>query len=190
LIKELEQDGETSEKRHRMETAGERKQTEMRLVEGIEGHSTTRTTNFFTSRIGEDDDEQDLQDFGFIDLELYDLLRRCELAAKANQDAKDVTTMENVATSFYRETRGEQLEAAGFTQEQQNEQQQLLKNTAEYLELPIVTKDEDANYVGLDRKELQREFAHQKLDIVDESRVKLVLADLVDMQRKEITRMR
>jgi len=56
--------------------------------------------------------------------------------------------------------------------------------------LPIVTKDEDANYVGLDRKELQREFAHQKLDIVDESRVKLVLADLVDMQRKEITRMR
>ena len=162
-----------------MEAATERTQTEMRLVKNIDGHSTTRTTNFFSSPAIEEDHE----DFGFLDLEIYELLKRCE-----QQNADD--NNDSVVASFYQEKRGKQLEVAGWSKEKQETQQKLMQNTAKYLGLPVITKDEEASYIGMDRKEFDKEFAHQKLDIVDESRVKLVLADLTDLQKMEIKRIR
>lgn len=163
-----------------MEAATERTQTEMRLVKNIDGHSTTRTTNFFSSPANI---EEDYDDFGFFDLEIYELLKRCE-----QQNAGADT--DSVVASFYQEKRGKQVEVAGWSKEKQETQQTLMNNTAKYLGLPVITKDEEASYIGMHRKELDKEFAHQKLDIVDESRVKLVLADLTDLQKMEIKRIR
>lgn len=191
MVKELDEGGEKFEKMHRMEVAGERMSQEMRLVESVEGHSTTRTTNFFTSSPASLAEE--LEDFGFNDLEIYSLLRRCEqqaAAATGTTATSEGGDSNNVFAEFYQETRGKQAAAAGWTKEKQKAQQKLLKDTAAFLELPVLVKDEDAAYLGVTQRELDREFAHQKVDIVDESRVKLVLADLTDLQRKEIKRIR
>lgn len=180
-MKELEEQGESTEKRHRLEAETERAQTEMRLVETLDGHSTTRTTNFFTSVVKEEKD-----DFGFLDLELYELLKRCAQQRKEGATTDD----DSIVEQFYQEKRGEQAEAVGWTKEKQEAQQQLMKNAVKYMALPVIIKDEDRNYIGVHQQELDKEFAHQKTDIVDESRVKLVLADLTDLQKMEIKRIR
>lgn len=180
IVKELErgEEGEKSEKMHRFEAA-QRTRNDMRLVESIEGYSTPRTTNFFTSSFAADEKET-LSDFGLNDLEIYDLLKR----SKQNTDG------DSFSASFYNEKAASRIEVAGWTDKEQQQQQQLLRDTIQFLELPVVIKDEEANYIGVDPKGLEKEFAYQKLDIVDESRVKLVLADLHDLQRKEIKRIR
>ena len=182
----MEEAGEATEKRHRIEAATERNQSEMRLVKNIDGHSTTRTTNFFTSTAIEEDND----DFGLLDLELYELLRRCEQEVRQQPQSQNEMTADRVVGNFYREKRGAQAEAVGWAKEKQEAQQQLMKNVVKYLALPVVIKDEEANYLGIHQKELDKEFAHQKVDIVDESRVKLVLADLTDLQKVEIKRNR
>lgn len=146
----------------------------MRLVESIEGHTTTRTTNFFSSV-----EEEDPNDFGLSDLEIYDLLKR------KSREGRD-----RAVASFYKD-KTEHFSGPEWTEEDQQNHQKLLQDTAQVLELPIVIKDRDANYIGAWPEEVEeKEFGREKLDIVDESRVKLVLADLVDLQRKQIRKLR
>lgn len=146
----------------------------MLLVENIDGFSTPRTTNFYTNVI----EEEEEADFGLTDLELYDLLKR-------NRDAK---ADPKVCSTFHEEKLGSN--AGVWTGEEKEQQQQLLKDTMKFVALPVLVKDTDMSFVGMYQEELDKEFAHQKLDIVDESRVKLVLADLHDLGRKEIKRIR
>ncbi|CAB9524418.1 expressed unknown protein [Seminavis robusta] len=164
ILKELEQEkGEESEKLHRFEAA-QRRRDDMRLVDNIEGFSTPRTTNFFTSSTLEEE-----KDFGLTDLDLYEML-------KQQKDPEQYHT--------------EKVSGAEWSKEEIQQQQQLLKDTLDSIALPVVVKDTDMQYVGLYQKELDKEFAHQKVDIVDESRVKLVVADLYDLGKKEIKRIR
>ena len=172
LLKELEKgkEGEETEKMHRFEAA-QRRRDDMRLVEDIEGYSTPRTTNFFTTSVIEDE-----ADFGLTDLEMYDFLKR------SNQDDPDP----NWSSAFH----AEKLKGTEWTEEQKEEHQKLLKDTLKYLELPVVVKDDDASFIGMQSRELKKEFAYQKIDVVGETRVKLVLADLHDLAKKEIKRIR
>lgn len=172
VLKELEKgkEGEDTEKLHRFEAA-ERTRNDMRLVEDIDGFSTPRTTNFFTTSVIEEE-----SDFGLTDLEIYDLLKR----AKDNPDL-------SLCSNFHEEKLDNNHI---WTDDDKMEQQKLLKDTLNFLKLPVIVKDDDASFIGMDPKELDKEFAHQKLDIVGESRVKLVLADLTDMGKKEIKRIR
>jgi len=186
---ETGEEGEKSEKMHRSMDAAQRSRNDMRLVEGIEGHTTPRTTNFFTSTLAADAKEE-LTDFGLLDLEIYDLLKRSAAAAQEKKAAGGESVKDDVCESFYNEKAGSRFETAGWTEEEKQQQQKLLKDTVNYLELPVVIKDEEANYIGLPQRELDIEFAHQKVDKVDESRVKLVLADLHDLGKKEIKRIR
>lgn len=175
VVAEIEKEGEGTERLHRFEAA-QRQRNDMRLVENIEGHTTPRTTNFFSSV-----EEEDPNDFGLSDLEMYDLLKR-----------KEVDGEGKAIQSFYKEKSSQQSEAQWSDADQQNHQM-LLENASKFLELPIIIKDEDANYIGAwpeELKEKQKLTPQNKLDVVDASRVKLVLADLVDLQRKEIKKMR
>ena len=181
IVKELEEGEEEAEKMHRFEAA-QRSRDDMRLVESIEGYSTPRTTNFFTSSLSAEE-EENLSDFGLNDIETYDLLKR----SSGKGGEKD----DDVCLSFYNaKAPADRIESAGWTDEEQKQQQKLLRDTINSLELPVIIKDEDANYLGLQSKEFDKEFAFQKADVVDESRVKLVVADLYDLQRKEIKRIR
>jgi hypothetical protein len=176
-VKELERGaaGEESERMHRFEAA-ERRHDEMRLVENIEGFSVARTTNFFTSSALVAEEEKD---FGLSDLELYDLLKRQAAANKAGQ-------VLDLSKSFH----GEIIGDTKWTEEEQEDQKKLLQDIMKVLALPVVVKDTDNSFAGLHQEELDKEFAHQKVDVVDETRVKLVLADLSDLGKKEIKRLR
>lgn len=174
LVNELEkgQGGEDTEKKHRLEAA-RRNRDEMNLVDQIDGYSTPRTTNFFTTSVVEDE-----ADFGLTDLELYDFLKRA-------------TKQEPKFCSTYHKERLEAMESATpWTDEEKQEQEKLLSDAMKYLSLPVIVKDDDSSFIGMPQKELDKEFAYQKLDVVAESRVKLVLADLHDLGKKEIRRIR
>jgi hypothetical protein len=176
-VKELDKgaSGEASEKMHRFEAA-KRTRDEMRLVENIDGFSVARTTNFFISSTLVTEEEKD---FGLTDLELYDLLKRQSTANKAGQ-AFDLTR------SFH----GEIIRDTKWSEEEQEDQKKLLQDVMKVIALPVVVKDTDSSFVGLYQEELDKEFAHQKVDLVDETRVKLVLADLFDLGKKEVKRIR
>jgi hypothetical protein len=160
---------------HRFEAA-ERRRDEMRLVENVEGFSVARTTNFFTSSTLAAEEEKD---FGLSDLDLYDLLKR-QSAANKSGHALDLSK------TFHAEIVGD----TKWTEAEQEDQKKLLQDVMKVIALPVVVKDTDKSFVGLHQEELDKEFAHQNVDVVDETRVKLVLADLFDLGKKEIKRIR
>ena len=164
----MEQSEET-ERMHRFEAA-QRQRSDMRLVEKIEGYSTPRTTNFYSS-----EEEVDPKDFGLSDLEFYDFLKRCQSSGG-----------EATIKSYYGEKSTNNNFAELLSDEERQQHQKLMKDASEFLELPVVIKDEEANYIGVWQKELEKEFDYQKLDIVPPSRVKLVIEDLHDLASKQI----
>jgi len=98
-----------------------RRRESMRLVEGIEGFETNRTTNFSHAPL----DAVDPNDVGIDLLQIYRLL----LLRDDNQNA-------NVAAP-------QLVDPAA-----RKERDRLLAHTKEYLELPVLMKDADDTYVG------------------------------------------
>ena len=157
-----EEEGQDKKEPH---SQSDRRRESMPLMERVEGFDTVRTTSFSYK-----DDTLDPKDFGAGDvLDIYDLLSR-----------KKRSSIEESMASFYKQHAQNREE--NWTEEEKNRHQEMLRNTLQYLELPVIMKDTDDSYVGAwpDRVE---ELKQIKLREMPKTSVKLVLEDLSEPEK-------
>lgn len=145
-----------------------RKRESMRLAADVEGFDTVRTTSFSNKQ-----DLEDPRDFSVGDtLDLYSLIVR-------KHTAPSVT---DAVESFYQERIKDR--DVDWTEEEASRHRELVRNSMEFLELPVVMKDTDETYVGA-YPERVAELQQLKIAQVAKERVRLVLEDLAEQKKEE-----
>jgi len=155
--------------------AAQRKQTSMPLVQGITGDdsfTSTKTTSFSTDTpLAEDED-----DLGMTDLEIYKLLKR-------QQTSKD--DVEKLVNDIYQEQIRERSDTSTLVDDDERRAHlELTRSTLQHIDIPLIYKDTDDSYVGAWPDQVL-DMERQKLRPMDETQVKLVVADLVDTANDE-----
>jgi len=149
------------------ESRSDRQQESMPLMERVEGFDTVRTTSFSHKQ-----DTLDPQELGAGDvLDLYDLLSR----------RKNGSIDEAIQSFYDQHAKGRE---ENWTEKDKERHKAMLRNTLEYIELPVIMKDTDDSYVGAWPDRVQ-ELTHIKLREMPKSIVKLVLEDLSEVEKEK-----
>jgi len=140
----------------------------MPLAANVPGFDTIRTTSFSHKA-----DLEDPRDFAVGDvLDLYAFIVRKHSSA----------TTEQAVQSFYQEqTKDRDID---WSDDEKKHHVDLLRQTLEYLELPVIMKDTDQTYVGTWPARVQ-ELEQLKLVKMPKNRVQLVLQDLAERKREQ-----
>ena len=159
-------------------TKSERIQESMPLAEKIEGYETTKSTSFSRRSV---EIKKEVYQKGTT-LDMYELLTH----KRGSSGKPKSSNYEEVVAQTYREY------ASMFPlpdQHYQDAHKELLANTLKYLDLPIIMKDYKDNadsYDGIHPDQVDV-YETMKYDILPKSKVRLVLEDLHELERKEKT---
>ncbi len=139
-----------------------RERIKMPLMGDDDTFTTTRNTNF--SRLSTQEDNA--KDFGLSNLQLYQLLLQ-----------KD-----NQVHSFYESVKAEE-DGSMWSEEEKGQHEQLLKDTMNAIQIPVLRKDTEGNIFGLYSKDVPGQEV-MSIESISTSKVKLVLQDLVDKEER------
>jgi hypothetical protein len=145
-----------------------RERIKMPLMGEDHNHTTTRNTNFRNTHFSAQEEATD--DFGLSTIQLFQLLSEKEKSGSIE--------------SFY-ESVIEQGDASQWTEEEKKAHKQLLKDATNAMEIPILRMDADGNFFGLHAKDVPGPEV-KSIEPIPESKVKLVLQDLIDNEGKSV----
>ena len=142
-------------------TSRRRERISMPLMGNDSQYTTERNTNF--ARQTEKTSDNEIPKFGTTGLQLFELLAMYQ---KEQEKVKDTgKTIEddvigNIVKTFYQKKYGTSTSNGGGDQElpwsstEQEQHLQLLKNVLKYIELPILMKDSEGNFLGIPLKDV------------------------------------
>ncbi|GKY99653.1 hypothetical protein MPSEU_000919300 [Mayamaea pseudoterrestris] len=148
----------------------------MPLMSSLKEFGTERTTSFSHKA-----DVRDPRDLGLDILDIYKLLTLENNGNGINGDDGD----ETIAVKQFHERQLQEKDAGvTWTETERRDHELLLQRTRQYLEAPILLKDDDDSYVGAFARDLER-LQGMRLQRMDKATVKLVLEDLIDTEKAE-----
>ena len=156
----LLKDGQNELKKQEATRKSNRERLIMPLMKGDDNFTTTRNTNFSRRQ------EATVKDFGASNLQLYDLLSR-------KTSGSDVGA---IVDNFYKENMAIESD---WTEEEKAAHRVLLGQAMMSIEIPILLKDADGNFMGVYPDSVPGEEI-KAVQRIPETKVKLVLADVAD----------
>lgn len=156
----LLKDGQNELKKQEATRKSNRERLIMPLMKGDDNFTTTRNTNFSRRQ------EATVKDFGASNLQLYDLLSR-------KTSGSDVGA---IVDNFYKENMAIESD---WTEEEKAAHRVLLGQAMMAIEIPILLKDADGNFMGVYPDSVPGEEI-KAVQRIPETKVKLVLADVAD----------
>ena len=164
----------------------DRQQTSMPLVQNIPGYDTTKTTNF--SHVAPPTLPPHVYQQGST-IDLYRLVQQKSVLYTSEQQQSNLSipeaTLQKIVDQTYQTySQTHTLPSADV----QQEHKQLLRHALKYLDVPTILEDTspyaDDSYSGVPPSQAA-EYQQFQYKVVSKTRVKLVLEDLEELERKE-----
>jgi hypothetical protein len=159
----LLKEGQEELKKQESTRKSNRERRIMPLMGGDDNFTTTRNTNFSRRR------EATVKDFGASTLQIYDLLSR-------KTSGSDVSA---IVDNFYKENMSIESD---WTEEEKEAHRALLEQAMTAIEIPVLLKDAEGNFMGAYRASVPGEEI-KAVQRIPETKVRLVLADVADQTR-------
>jgi hypothetical protein len=147
-------------------------QQSMPLAARVQGFDTTRTSSFSHKA-----DIDDPKDFGLDILDLYRLVVR-----QPNHHHQD-ESLKRRQSQIYKE-HVQNRDTSVWTEAEKEHHLKLLQYTQQYLQVPVILKDDDDTYVGAFARDASK-LQNMKLTLMPKTSVMLVMEDLIEQKERE-----
>ena len=156
-----------------IEATGERQIESMRLAENIPGFEVSRTTNFSSTPLAEENEDPFIFKEGEV-LDIHDMIMLNRQRGERSE--------EDVVQEIYRQYAKKY--AVPVEETEQEKHKDLLRSTISYLDVPVVMMDKDGEFDGVHPEQV-KDLEFMGGVVVPKSKLKNVLEDFSDMRKRK-----